>query len=168
MSKILNELKNQLGLGARTNRYKIIINGKNGFEGKILDTLCKTTTMPSKSLSDKEIWYQGRKLTFAGETEFDGSWTVTFMDSQDLTIRNKILNWLNMIDNIDNHSKNYGTPSSYMGTAKVTQLNTSTNANMYSITIEDIYPKSISEISYSDEDSNIIEFSVDFNYSYWH
>ena len=162
----LNDIKKYLGLGARSNKYTIIINKAN-LSGERINTLCFTTSMPSKNLADIEIWYMGRKLTIAGDTEFNGTWSASFKDNENHTLRREFLDWMDEIDQSKPHTRNINTHADYMGTAILTQLTSSTNKPTFTMNIQDIYPKSISEITYSDDNSGLVEFTVEFNYSTW-
>ena len=161
----LSELKGILGLGARTNKYKVQI---TWVSGKMIDTLCKSTTIPTRSFHEIEIWNQGRLTVIAGDADFSGTWSCTFMDDEEHTLRGKFLEWMEFIDSSDKHSRGAGSHSDYMSTAILQQLNTSTNCPTATYTFEDVWIKDISDSSVSDDSSEtIIEFTVEFQYTLW-
>lgn len=167
MSGVINDLKQTLGMGARANKYKVIINGKSGVGGQIIDVLCKNTVVPGRSFNDIEVWNQGRLTVVAGEASFDGTWAVTFMDTERHTLRGKFIAWMEYIDSAVNHSRGTVSHTDYMGTAELQQLSTKDNRPTAKYLLEDIYPKSISESTLSDESQEILEFTVEFNYTTW-
>jgi hypothetical protein len=54
-----------------------------------------------------------------------------------------------------------------MTTAMVQQLSTIDNGVTATYTFEDVWPKSISDSSLSDDGTDMIEFSVEFNFTSW-
>lgn len=165
---IIDSLKNTLGLGARSNRYRIILNGVGGGpNGEYIDVLAKNTTIPGRSVADIEVWNQGRLTVIAGDAAFDGTWSVTFMDTEDHMLRRKFIQWLEYIDSPLNHSRDATSHSDYMTTAEVHQLSTTTGNKTVGYVLEDVYPKSISESAMDDSNAELIEFTVEFNYTSW-
>jgi len=165
---VIDELKTTLGMGARTNKYKVIINGVlGGPTGKIVDTFAKSASIPTVSFNEIEIWNQGRLVTIAGDISYSGTWTVTFIDDEKHTLRSKFIKWLEAIDNAETHSSLAGSHSNYMSTAIMQQLSTVDNSVTTTYTFQDIWPKSISETPMADDSSSLVEFSVEFNYSTW-
>ena len=167
-NSVIEELKSTLGFGARTNKYRIIINGVGGGpSGSIIDVFAKNTTIPGRSFPDIEVWNQGRLTVIAGDASFEGTWSVTFMDSEEHKLRKQFIAWMEYIDSPLNHSRDASGHPDYMTTSKVQQLSTIDNSLKVTYKFEDIYPKSISESNLSDETSDILEFTVEFNYSSW-
>jgi len=165
MSSKIQELKNTLGIGARSNKYRIIINQMEFSEN--VDILCKSSSLPGKSFADIEIYNRGRKLNFAGQAQFDGNWSCTFIDDENHSIRKLFINWMNYIDSTKNHSRKAVSINSYMKTAIIQQLSTITNKVTAEYIFNDLYPKSISESTYSDDSSELIEFNIEFSFSFW-
>jgi len=103
----------------------------------------------------------------AGEADFSGTWSITFMDDENHTLRRQFINWLEFIDSVQKNARDASDHSSYMSTGRVMQLSTIDNSITATYIFEDIWPKSISDSSLSDESSDILEFSVEMNYSSW-
>lgn len=165
---VLEDLKSTLGLGARANKYKIILNGVGGGpEGAMVDTLAKSTAIPSRSFADIEIWYQGRLVTVAGEAQYSDAWSITFMDDEKHTLRGKFNDWMEFIDSVANNSRDANTHNSYMTIGKVQQLSTVDNSITAEYEFSNVYPKNMSDSALADDSADLIEFSVEFNYSYW-
>lgn len=161
-------LKNTLGMGARANKYRIIINGVGGGpSGSKADTLAVSTTIPGRAFHDIEVWNQGRLTTIAGDADFSGTWSVTFMDTQDHSLRKEFIAWMEFIDSATKHDREAGDHSSYMTTAEVQQLSTVDNSTTATYTFQDVWPKSISDSSLGDASSEMVEFTVEFNFTTW-
>jgi hypothetical protein len=165
----LNKLKNALGIGARANRYQVLINstGKHFAFGEEADLLCKSTTIPGRSFADIEVWHKGRLTTIAGDAQYDGTWSCTFLDTEDHTLRKRFIDWMEYIDSVNKHSRTTPDNDSYMSSAVLHQLSTINNNVTSTYKFYDIYPKSISDSSLSDDSSELIEFTIEFNYSSW-
>ncbi len=164
----IDKLKSTLGIGARTNKYKVIINGVlGGPSGEIIDTLAKSASIPSVSFNEIEVWNQGRLTTIAGDISYAGTWTVTFIDDEEHTLRGKFIKWAEAIDNAIKHSSTASSHSSYMSTAELHQLSTIDNSVKAKYKFDDVWPKNISESAMSDETSDMVEFTVEFNYTTW-
>jgi len=171
MSK-LRHLKYTLGMGARTNKYDINIASPLGDTGDMFNTLAKSVNLPGKSFADIEVHIQGKLITVAGDTQYDGTLSITFMDTEEHKVRTAIIDWMNFIDDTTSNSRGATDHSSYMSHCIIRQLNDRLNTDgsrqaTASYRINNIYPKSISEIQYSNETSGILEFTVDFNFSSW-
>jgi len=167
-SSKISSLKSTLGFGARANKYRVIINSVGGGPvGPIVDTLTKSASIPGRSFNEVEIWNQGRLTVVAGDADFSGTWNVTFMDTEDHTMRGKFIDWMEFIDSVKDHARGAADHSSYMTTAELHQLSTVDNASMAVYKFEDLWPKSISDTTMSDDSSDLIEFSVEFNFTFW-
>jgi len=167
MSSAINSLKRNLGMGARTNRYKIILVSPTFQNSEILDVMAKEANLPGRSFNDVEVWVQGRLITVAGDSDYAGTWNITFLDSEEHFIRGVIQDWMEYIDSVKQHDRGAGAYMDYMTNCKFQQLSTVDNSVKAEYELYDVYPKSISEISYSDENSGLVEFSAEFNFSHY-
>lgn len=168
MSSKITMLKNTLGMGARANKYRVILNSVGpGLTGIKVDTLAISTTIPGRSFNDIEVWNQGRKTTVAGAADFSGNWSVTFMDTQDHSLRKEFIAWMEFIDSAVNHYKAAADHNSYMTIAEVHQLSTVDNSTQVKYIFNDVWPKSISDSSLSDSSTDMVEFTVEFNFTTW-
>jgi len=164
----INILKNTLGMGARTNKFKVIISGRGGGpSGNNVDVLAVSASIPSRSFTEIPIWNQGRLTAIAGAADFGNTWSVTFMDDESHSLRGQFLAWMEFIDSVANHARASGSHSAYMGTAQMQQLSTITNATVATYKFEDVWPKSISDSSMDESNSAMVTFSVDFNCTSW-
>jgi len=169
-SSKLQELKTTLAMGARGNKYKIMLSAPVGpTDDVLIDTVCKGGSIPAKTIGQIEIWTQGRKLVVAGDATYENAWNLTFWNTQDMALRNAFDKWLMFIDNMEEHSRGATDHVSYMTeTAKVQQLNTSSNEPTATYEFRNLWPTGISAIDLADDQQDTItEFSVDFAYSHW-
>jgi hypothetical protein len=164
----IDDLKNTLGLGARTNKYQIILNGVGGGpSGEQVNTLAKSASIPGRSFAEVEIWNQGRLTTVAGDADFGGTWSVTFLDDEYHSLRMQFIAWMEYIDSVANHDRAASSHDDYMSTAQMIQLSTVDNSPTITYEFADIWPKTISDTAMSDDSPGMVEFTVEFNYTSW-
>jgi len=165
----LNTLKSKLGMGARSNKYRIIMSGIQdaSLDTIKIDTLAKSTIIPQKSFHEIEIWDRGRQTIIAGDTDFSGTWSVTFMDSQDHSLRKSFLSWMDFMDDVLTNSRGAIDHNSYMTEVKLQILSTIDNSVTCEYILNDVWIKSISDSNLADDNSDLLEFTVEFNYSSW-
>ena len=169
-SSKLQELKTALSMGARGNKYKVMLAAPVGPQDDMLiDTVCKGGSIPAKTIGQIEIWTQGRKLVVAGDATYENAWNLTFWNTQDMALRKAFDAWLTFIDDMEGHSRGAVDHVSYMTeTAKIQQLNTTSNDVTATYEFRNLWPTGISAIDMADDQQDAItEFSVDFAYSHW-
>lgn len=167
---VLQELKETLKMGARGNKYKIMLAAPVGpTDDFLIDTVGKGGSIPAKTMGQVEIWTQGRKLVVAGDATYENTWALTFWNTQDLALRKGFDDWLLYIDNMETHSRGATTHNDYMTDGgKIQQLNTSDNSVMATYEFYNMWPTGISAIEMADDQQDTItEFTVDFAYSHW-
>jgi hypothetical protein len=161
MANAISDLKTKLGAGLRPNKYQVSINTPSNLS--TIDTLCKSTSFPQKTIGQVEVWSQGRKAMLQGETEYDHTWDVTFYETEDHSLREEFIAWMQLIDNTKENLHEDG----YMDTAKVAQLNGQGDITAeYEFT--NLWPQVVSTIEVADETVNTVgEFTVTFSFDYW-
>ena len=167
---VLDDLKTTLAMGARANKYKVMLAAPQGpTDDTLINTICKGGTIPAKTMGQIEVWTQGRKLVVAGDATFENSWSLTFYNTQDLALRNAFDDWLIFIDDMNEHKRGATDHASYMTDgAKIEQLDTSDNSTKATYKFFNMWPVSISAIEMADESIDAIsEFEVEFAYSHW-
>jgi len=170
---VLQELKTTLAMGARSNKYKVILTlpsavGTAPAEAE-LNALCKGASIPAKSIGQIEVFSQGRKLVMAGDAEFENTWSLTFYNTQDHNLRSAFIAWMDFIDNFNDEIRGADSNANYMvEQAQVHQLNTTDNSTTASYMFYNLWPTNISAIDVADETNNeISETTVDFAFSHW-
>ena len=167
---VLEDLKTTLGMGARVNKYKVMLAAPVGpTDDALIDTVCKGGAIPAKTMGQIEIMTQGRKLVVAGDATFENSWTLSFYSTQDHALKNKFDDWLIFIDDMQEHKRGATDHNSYMTDgAKIEQLNTSDNSVTATYKFYNMWPVSMSAIEMADESiDTIAEFEIEFAYSHW-
>jgi hypothetical protein len=167
---VLEELKTTLSMGARANKYKIMLAAPVGpTDDFLIDTVGKGGAIPAKTMGTVDVWTQGRKLVVAGDATYENAWALTFWNTQDLALRQGFDNWLLYIDDMDQHKRGAVTHHDYMTEgARIQQLNTTDNSVMATYNFYNLWPTGISAIDMADENNDsITEFTVDFAYSHW-
>ena len=169
-SSKLQQLKNTLGMGARGNKYRVMLAAPTGpTSDRLIDTLAKGGAIPAKTIGTIEVSTQGRKILLAGDATFENTWTLNFWNTQDMALRNDFDKWLLYIDDMEAHSRGAEDSNSYMSeTAQIHQLSTTDNSVMAVYEFRNLWPTGISAIELADDQQDTItEFTVDFAYSHW-
>ena len=112
MAVTISDLKNQLNGGSRTNKFLIEI-PVNNIDNSKLNILCKSASLPQRNISTTEIWKMGRKYNVRAETEYPGTYDVTFIDDKNLSIRKAIDQWMIIVDDSRQESQGIFSSSSY-------------------------------------------------------
>jgi len=93
MSGTINNLLTSIKQGARSNKYRVIVDTDDGE----LDVLAIGCTMPGKSLTPVDVWYRGRKYQSRGETALPATLSVEFYNTSDLSHRHFFIDWMTQI-----------------------------------------------------------------------
>ena len=162
------------GGGARSNLFEVNIqyptgvgNGTATGDGEFL---IKAAEIPAANLGNIPVPFRGRVLPVAGDRTFD-PWTVTVINDTDFTIRDKMEQWSNFINDIQT-TQGAVNPEDYQTSAIVQQLGRSGAKSdipvLRSYRFVGIYPNAVSSIplDYGATDQ-IEEFQVTFNYLFY-
>ena len=85
--------------GARPALYQIDINGKNlstSFTGSE-NILCKAASIPPANIAPLAVNYAGRAYKWNGFRTYD-NWTVTVINDESFSARNKMMQWMRLMD----------------------------------------------------------------------
>ena len=138
--------------------------------------LIKAAEIPASNLGNIPVPFRGRVLPVAGDRTFD-PWTVTIINDTDFSIRSKMEEWSNFINDIQT-TQGEGNPEVYQRTATVKQLGRSGGTGdgkggdtiplLRQYNFVGIYPNAVSSIplDYGATDQ-IEEFQVTFNYLFY-
>ena len=166
MSLPIQSLKNTLGAGARSNRFKIIVPSPTGIDMGTISTLVKSTSLPTKSFADIETHIHGKKISIAGDITFSDSWTCTFYDTEEHYLRNAFDEWMKYIDTFKNQ-RSAGSALDYMTDITIQQLSTIDGSVKKTYTLKYCYPKELGAVSFDQSNPELINFDVTFKLSYW-
>lgn len=169
MGKIL-ELKQALGPGARANKYRINFAIPNAVpktaDLSTVDTLAVASSIPQKSIGVIETFNQGRKLNLPGDTQYPGTWTIEFYNTEEHNIRRAILEWMRSIDHFQDNMHS-GMPIEIMTDMSVSQLDSAGNETVR-YTFHGVWPQDMAEVTLGDDQQDTIQrFTVTFQYTDW-
>ena len=177
----ITEFRSKLtGGGARSNLFEVNIQYPtdvgNGTATEDGEFLIKAAEIPAANLGNIPVPFRGRVLPVAGDRTFD-PWTVTIINDTDFSIRSKMEEWSNFINDIQT-TQGEVNPEVYQRTATVKQLGRSggtadgkggdTIPLIRQYNFVGIYPNAVSSIplDYGATDQ-IEEFQVTFNYLFY-
>ena len=88
MNITLKDLKKQLGpgLGLRKSKYLLEI-PVPGLNGKKINILCRSTSLPERTIGTVEVFDKGRKYKMRAETVFPGTYNISILDDSTMTLR---------------------------------------------------------------------------------
>ena len=168
------------GGGARSNLFEVDMTYPDGIKDKIgtaIDDgqfLIKAAEIPAANIGNIPVPYRGRILPVAGDRTFD-PWTVTIINDTDFSIRSKMEEWSNFINDIQT-TQGEVNPENYQTNATVKQLSRDGGDSgdkdeipiLRTYKFEGIYPNAVSSIplDYGATDQ-IQEFQVTFNYLFY-
>lgn len=163
MAQTINSLKAALGPGARANKYLFTLSTPNGITD--LELLCRSTSFPTKNIGQVEVFNQGRKTIYQGETAFDHTWEVTFYETEAHKVRSEMIKWMDLIDNAETNDHNEGFGAS---SAIITQLDGKGNETA-TYEFVNIWPQTVDQVDVGqDTNDAIAEISVTFSFDSWH
>ena len=159
--------------GARPALYQIDINGKNlstSFTGSE-NILCKAASIPPANIAPLAVNYAGRAYKWNGFRTYD-NWTVTVINDESFSIRNKMMNWMRKLGGRLEGTRNSifgeqldGT-SFFDGDATVKQLSTSGTV-VQTYKFDYLWPTEIAGIPVDWSSDAIQEYTITFAYDYW-
>jgi len=164
----LQNIKNSIGAGARSNLFRVTYSGVNNATN--LSILTKSAALPSSTLGMIEIPFRGRRLKVAGDRVFS-EWTTTIINDQGFSARNAIETFqkkFNVSDYGTTASNTFqGDRNSERATLTVEQLNAS-NVSVRTYSLINCFPSEIGAIDLSYDTTDAIEeFTVTWTYDYF-
>ena len=183
MPNTLTDFRSKLNFGgARPNLFEIEIPNWPGATSEArrdLQILCKGAQLPESTIGLVEVPFRGRTFKVAGDRTF-APWTITVINDVDMTIRNSMEEWMQIIAQYQDGSGRVD-PERYQREATVKQLtrrssNRGDNSGGGLAARSDagqyrfygIFPTNISAIDLSyDSADTIEEFTVEFQVNYW-
>lgn len=126
-----------------------------------------SASIPGRKVEDVPVKYQGFTFHMPGAAVYDqpNPWKVKFKTPGDFLVRNALERWNFEIYNDETSCGNFSIP------CPATSIDIGLLDNKCRIVRQyrliGVYPSSISSIEYSQEDTNITSFDVDFFYQFW-
>lgn len=168
-ANFINDLRNSVGRGARTNKFEIqfhplaMIPAPESLRD-IGRLLAKSSSFPGKTIPMAEAFLRGRKTLLQGMTDYGNTWEVTFYEKLDHSVRLWFLLWMRLMDDDQSDTHNY----MYFSSANVTQLdiNGQDGGNFFGgghYTLLNCWPQSVGEMTLDSSTSGQVgEFTVTF------
>jgi len=130
--------------------------------------LCKEAVLPASTIEPGSVTYMGRALQIPGNRAAQQLNTTVYND-EDMSIRNNIESWMDMINSHQSNSRQSGMSkiNSYTGQLEVKQLSKEDNGAVKTYTFHDCSPSSCAEVPLSWETNEIQTFAVTWEYNYW-
>ena len=162
------------GGGARPALYKVSINDSNGYLSLTANEniLVKAASLPASNIAPLAVNYAGRAYKWHGFRTYD-VWTVTVINDESFSIRNKMMEWMRKISGMMDGSRKtaYGDPSIAGGTwfdgeATVQQLGVDGSVKQ-SYTLYNMWPTELGEIAVDWSSDALEEYTIGFAYDYW-
>jgi hypothetical protein len=177
MSNIVqNLINNTLGDGARAAKHRVLVELPKVFDiaGEYVDTVCKTVSMPGKSIDVISVKHKGRDIPVPGQEKFAQSLELTFYLEEDHKLRVIFDRWIQGL-NYDSYSnetseevKGIKKTSGFTTNIVLHQLNFEGAANTAVYTFHNIFPKEIGSATFdSTAIDTILEYTVTFSYSHY-
>ena len=98
---MISELLRSVSSGARKNKYRVSVPVLDKSEGsnlsRTINILCTNANLPGRTLTPTELVIKGRKVQLKGETSFDGTWEMTFYNTEDMKVRSYFIDWMKEI-----------------------------------------------------------------------
>lgn len=172
----ISSLKNAIGVGARSNLFKVEIVDAGGTfsadNSEAFEFLCRGAQLPSSTLGLIEVPFQaGRRYKLAGDRTFP-EWTTTVYNDSEQKIRQALEN-LQIQYGVVNYESGvsktrYGVnDESEFSTVTVTQYDLAGNET-YKYELVNCWPLDISTIDLSYDNTDTIEdFTVTWAYDYF-
>ena len=170
------------GGGARPALYEVSINNSHdttlSFGPTSTSTpansglLVKAASIPPANIAPLAVNYAGRAYKWSGFRTFD-NWTVTVLNDEDFSIRNKMMKWMRQISGsldgtrtqtLGDHILANG--SYREGNATVTQLGTDGFPKQI-YKFYNLWPTELAEIAVDWSSDMIQEYTIGFAYDYW-
>ena len=173
MTNRITKLKNALGIGARSNRFRIYITFPAGLDvsamglSETCDILCKSCDgFPESKADSSEVKTQGRSYFVPKQADNGGDFKATFYNSETYDLYRAFVSWVKAVDHPVSNTTT-GSPSDVSVTLKVAQLDSAESETIVGCYYE-AFCTSVANIQFSgDSASDPEEFEVTWKYSYF-
>lgn len=93
----IKSLKDYIGSGARVNKYELEL-FFDGLEPVRLNVLCHNIALPAKAIQTVSSYKRGRKYNMRGETTYGDTFTISFYEDENYSIRRQFDAWMTIVD----------------------------------------------------------------------
>ena len=145
---------------ARTNRYLVEMPIA---ESELAALLCESASLPGISYASSQQKIAGESREMPYERMFDPI-TLTFYSDQDMIIKSMFDLWMGSI--MDPRTRTFNFYNNYIKDIKIHVLDMQ-EEKRYTAVLYECYPKTITPVSLSSSDRDVMKFSVTLQYKYW-
>lgn len=135
-------------------------------DNKDLQFLVESTVLPSKTIQEVEVNYQGQQIKVAGNVTYE-NWTCTFRVDSKYEVYKEFRTWMAQVRN-DNGG--VGKDNSFRRELVLHQLSEDADDNsmnpVSALILTGAFPTVLGEIAYDTKTSDVQTFTVTFAYNY--
>jgi len=142
-----------------TSAFEFSIPNFPGGDGRHLAIKCLECTLPGFGTAKKELEIHGYKLRYAGNKDFGGSITATFVETRAGTVYRDLMIWSELVKTTRTGG---GVSKDIYATIGKLDLMDNSNNNSLSFIIEGMFPEKVEDLSLGSAD--IMKVSVTFSY----
>lgn len=173
MTNRITKLKSALGIGARSNRFRIYITFPNSIDlggtglSEKCDILCTSCSgFPDVEADSTELHTQGRSVFIPKQGGNGGDFSATFYNSESYDLKRAFVSWAKAIDHPVSNTTT-GSPEDVSVTLKVAQLDSAENETVVGC----FYGAFVTKVAGQNFDggsaSDVEDFEVTWKYSYF-
>lgn len=151
---------------ARQNRFEVLISPPNFYpaENEKISLYCQSVSIPGVNVASDAVRLMGEVVEIPYDRTFSGANMSFYVDSR-MDVRKYFDDWINEIQNTVRRTFSY--PDDFKSREiKVTVLKLD-DTPVYSITMYDAFPKSLGQLSLSNDSTGVMTFDVSFDYRYY-
>lgn len=165
MGIALNDFKAKVQDVARANRFLFSFSSPvAGADAETISYLCKGAQLPSKTIGEIILNWQGMQAKIAGDPVFDDL-TLTFINDYEQQARKTVEDWMVFIDNQTSNDRESQTDYKIDATVKLLGRKGETIA---SIKMFGVWPKMLDAVDLNSESTDqMSEFGCTFGMDYW-
>lgn len=132
----------------------------------LMTAFCSSLTFPTKQISTNPLSIQhGLPPIKIAENVNYGTWSVTFYGDELLLLRTLFLFWNERVN--DSKSKRFGLPNDYKSQFAFATVLSPQGLPAHGYFFRGLFPATIQGITVSQGNTNVLEFTVDFEYDYF-
>jgi hypothetical protein len=133
-------------------------------DAEIITALARSTTIPSMVHDTLDVWYRGLSMKIDGRPTY-APWSVTFLCDEAHSLRNVFLKWMEKAYNVQT-LRNFGHNDYKQDGLSVSQLAADKRITA-SVIFHGAFPSNVGEITLTQAEANVEEFTVEFTYDYY-
>ena len=167
MSKLDNR-----GSYAKSNRFTVEITKPQtlitSVQPSVIEFLIKSVSFPARTFGTT-TYRSGGKFGLDVPYEMtEEPISISFLGTNDWSARSFWNDWISHIQSTNSYNMNYY--REFIGTVKISVYNETeqdTTSPTHQVTLHEAWPKTISAIELGWESGELVDFTIDINYSWW-